>query len=271
MRLPSLWKGGGNAEALHLLRISPQRRAVCRMQSQTVLHAEVWGAICCWGAHAVLSAPGGPRSIVGQVLPGLGCARASQAERVGVGLAPSGGSVWGQHPRLMPNLPKDHANPSKVTEAKGCLSPKSRTPLPASASPWRQEGWVGDPVHWAVCACRLVPRSRISQLPHMPVWVLLLAHTVSLPCWHAVGLLFYGQLVAQPCYSPHYRPCYVFQGGATYRNKPSGSHHFPRPRIQGADSSLGDPSMQGAGGSSLDPSPFLKSQPHCFCQGAAGA
>lgn len=60
------------------------------------------------------------------------------------------------------------------------------------------------------CAGLFVPISRISQLPHMLMWVLLLIHTVSLSCGHTVGFLFYRQLVAQPCYSSHYHPCYVF-------------------------------------------------------------
>lgn len=177
--------------------------------------------------------------------------RASQAERVGVvGSAPSGGSMWGQHPRLMPNLPEDLSNPSKVIKARGCLSLMSGRPLPTS--PWRQAG-MGQGAHALGCLClSACSQKQNSQFLHMLMWVLLLIHTVSLSCGHTVGLLFYRQLVAQASSSALLlitlsplrcasRRSYLQEQTLWIPNPSS------RSRIQGADSSLGDPSMQGQG------------------------
>lgn len=198
--------------------------------------------------------------------------RASQAERVGVvGSAPSGGSMWGQHPRLMPNLPEDHSNPSKVIKARGCLSLLSRRPLPTS--PWGQAG-VGQGAHALGCLClSACSQKQNSQFLHMLMWVLLLIHTVSLSCGHTVGLLFYRQLVAQASSSVlsliTLSPLRCASGRSYLQEQ---TLWIPTPPQDPGFKAQSAPwvTLQCRGrGSSFNPSPFLKSQPHYFCQGGS--
>lgn len=245
--------------------------------------SEIWGASAAWvlvqDTH--LSAPGGPRGIVAPSgLHGLGCNQGIPSrEGRTVGSAPRGGSMWGQHPRLMPNLSKDHSSLSKVIKARGCLSLMSCRPLRASASPWRQEGMRRGAGGLDPCAGLFVP---VSLFPE-----------AEFPCSHTCS--------CRRCYLFTLSPSHVGTQWASYSTD-SWLHNFPtyavthhiitlamcfkkelptatnppdpnpssRSRIQGAGSSLGDPSVQGQG-------PFLppKSLPErsatLFLPGAAGA
>lgn len=116
--------------------------------------------------------------------------RAPQEERAGVvGSAQRGGSMWGQHPGRRPSLPKEHSHPSKVMQASGCLSLMSCRPLPASASPWRQEGMGGRARAlgcWCLSAC-----SHEQNLPaptHARVGAATYSHCLPL-LWAHSGLL----------------------------------------------------------------------------------